>query len=35
MLGHCLHGLCAFSNIVIPKNIARKSEKREERIDMM
>ena len=31
MLGYCLHGLCAFPNIVIPKNIARKSEKREEK----
>ena len=31
MLGYCLHGLCAFPNIVIPQNIARKSEKMEEK----
>ena len=27
MLGYCLHGLCAFPNMVINANIARKSEK--------
>ena len=31
MLGYCLHGLCAFPNIVIHENIAKKSEKWEEK----
>ena len=28
MLGYCLYGLCAFPNMVIDSNIARKSEKK-------
>ena len=28
MLGYCLHGLCAFPNMVIDVNIARKSEEK-------
>ena len=36
MLLSCLHGLCAFPNMVIDINIARKSgKKREKRTDMM
>ena len=36
MLVHCSCGLCAFSNMAIDANIARKSgEKRQKRIDMM
>jgi hypothetical protein len=30
MLGYCLYGLCAFPNMVIHANIARKSEKKGE-----
>jgi hypothetical protein len=30
MLGYCFHGLCTFPNMVIPANIARKSEKKGE-----
>jgi hypothetical protein len=29
LLGYCLHGLCAFSNMVNNANIARKSGKME------
>jgi hypothetical protein len=36
LLGYCLHGLCAFPNMVNNANIARKSGKMEtKRIDMM
>ena len=36
MLLSCLHGLCAFSNMVIDVNIARKSgEKEKKTTDMM
>jgi hypothetical protein len=34
LLGYCLHGLCAFPNMVINANVARKSGKIErKRID--
>jgi hypothetical protein len=36
LLGYCLHGLCAFPNMVSNANIARKSGKKETKIiDMM
>ena len=34
MLRYCLHGLCAFPNMVINVHIARKSEKNQKKIEI-